>query len=176
MSENIKEYHHLTHLKKSHLASGSSALPSPLRQHQNSLPVFGPFLVTFRLTASSLCLVHAGAGGGGRNIDPHAAFALLLSTSPTLSGLLIRASLLSFDTSEVDTGVGVLGFCATKKLVIFCFDSILGFFAGIVWSDLDSIIGLSVLVKKFDSFTCFPENSLKYFVQFGGVLRSVEEY
>ena len=103
-------------------------------------------------------------------MDPQAAFALLLSTSPTLSGLF-RGSLLVFGISEVARGVGAFGFCATKKLVIFCFESILGFFEGKLWSLLDSLkFGFSVLLKKFDSFTCFPENSLKYLVQFGGGL------
>ena len=66
---------HLTfaHLKKSHLASGSSDRPSPLRQTKNSRPRLGPFFVTFLLRDSSLCFKQRGLGGGGLNIFPHAA-------------------------------------------------------------------------------------------------------
>ena len=55
---------HLIHLKKSHLALGSFARPSPLEQHQNCRPKLGPFFFTVRKTQSSLCPLHKGAGGG----------------------------------------------------------------------------------------------------------------
>ena len=55
---------HLIHLKKSHLALGSFARPSPLEQHQNCRFKLGPFFFTVRKTQSSLCPLHKGAGGG----------------------------------------------------------------------------------------------------------------
>merc|ERR1719154_405894 len=87
----IKHYYniHLTHLKKSHLACGSSALPSPLLHTQNSFPVFGPFLRTFLLKDSSLCFVQSGAGAGGLKRSPQADLAAMLE------GLFCEAGKLS---------------------------------------------------------------------------------
>ena len=62
-----------------------------------------------------------------------------------------------------------LGFLEVKKLVILAFPSTFRFFEGEAAADLSSgMLLLSVLTKKFDSLTCFPENSLKYLVQVSG--------
>ena len=62
-----------------------------------------------------------------------------------------------------------LGFLKVKKLVILAYPSTFRFFEGEAAADLSSgMLLLSVLMKKFDSLTCFPENSLKYLVQVSG--------
>merc|ERR1719234_984081 len=64
-----------------------------------------------------------------------------------------------------------LGFLEVKKLVILALPSTFRFFEGEAAAALSSgMLLLSVLIKKFESLTCFPENSLKYLVQVSGGL------
>ena len=52
------------HLKNSHLVFGSPTLPSPLAQHQNCRPQFGPFFLTVLSSASSRWPGQSGVAGG----------------------------------------------------------------------------------------------------------------
>merc|ERR1719266_2093333 len=115
---------YLSHLKKSQRALGSFERPSPLAQHQNCRPRFGPFFFTVLKTQISLCPLQTGAAGGPFIIFFQAVAVFRRFSS--ISGFMSGASPISNLSAST---VFVWVFCFMKKLeIFFCWTVIFLFF------------------------------------------------
>ena len=154
---------HFTHLKKSHLALGSSALPSPLAQHQNCRPKFGPFFFTVLKTEISPWPLHFGAEGGPLKMDFQAV--AVWERFSKVSSKFVSSFWEVFDIT-VGSGSGCASDFLMKKLLsLVCWDCSLVFFGCDAVFKSSSLCLLADLEKKFDIFCCFPENSGKNLAQ-----------